>query len=191
MLAVIGPDWNRRIAELQSSGDWVRRELEAGLQRRILMVPVLVDDASLPRESDLPASLRKLVEYQVVHLYPQHWKEVAGTLIDELANYLKIPKQQRRLPETPNLSGDWFDTDGVHLRLEHRGDNVEISLLNNWGQIVGGGRATISGNQIRFSIRRPDYGPGTGTGTVSVDGRQISGAVQYAMQRFGFSITKA
>ena len=135
MLAVIGPDWNRRIAELQSSGDWVRRELEAGLQRRILMVPVLVDDASLPRESDLPASLRKLVEYQVVHLYPQHWKEVAGTLIDELANYLKIPKQQQRLPEPPNLSGDWFDTDGVHLRLEHRGDNVEISLLNNWGRL--------------------------------------------------------
>jgi len=190
MLAVIGPDWNRRIAELQNSGDWVRRELEAGLQRRLLMVPVLVDDAPLPRESDLPVSLRKLVDYQVVHLYPQHWKDVVSTLIDELAEYLKLPKQQVGVPAIPNLSGDWFDTDGVHLRLDHRGENLEISLLNNWGQVVGGGSATLSGNQIRFSIRRPDYGPGTGTATVSPDGRQISGAVQYAMQRFGFSISK-
>jgi len=190
MLAVIGPDWNKRITELQNPGDWVRRELEAGLKRGILMVPVMVDEAQLPGVSDLPDSLRSLFDYQVVHLYPHHWKENVCALTDELVEYLNLPKQQPQLPAIPNLSGDWFDTDGVQLRLEHRGENLQISLLNNWGQVVGGGSATVYGNQIQFSIRRPDYGPGTGSATVSPDGRQISGAVQYAMQRFGFSITK-
>jgi len=190
MLAVIGPDWHRRITELQNAEDWVRRELEAGLKRRILMVPVLVDDAQLPSVSELPTSLRRLFDYQVVHLYPHHWKDNVSALIDELAEYLNLPKEQPRVAAIPNLAGDWFDTDGVHLRLEHRGENLQIYLLDNRGHAVGGGSGTISGNQIRFSIRRPDYGHGTGTATVSPDGRQISGAVQYSTQRFGFSISR-
>ena len=70
MVAVIGPAWVERINELQSEKDWVRRELEIGLQRQILMVPLLLEEVGQPEESDLPPSLRTLLEYQIVRFHP-------------------------------------------------------------------------------------------------------------------------
>ena len=190
MIAVIGPVWNERIKELQNAQDWVRRELEVGLQRQILMVPLLVDDVQVPSLSDLPDSLMKLFDYEVVYVYPRHWKENVSDLVDELSKGLNLPRRQQRLAAIPNLSGDWTDTDGVHFKLEHRGEDLRVFLLDHTGHAIGQGHGTISGNQIQFSIRRPDYGLGNGTGTISPDGRQISGAVQYGVQRFGFSISR-
>jgi TIR domain len=190
MIAVIGPVWNERINELQKAQDWVRLELEVGLKRGILMVPLLVDDARLPKESELPASLIKLFEYQVARIYPRHWKENVNELIGALSRELRLAKHKRDELSIPNLSGDWVDTDGVHLKLEHRGENLQVWLLDFSGRAVGQGTGTVTGNQIRFSLRRPDYGQGTGTATISSDGRQISGAVQYGLPRFGFSISR-
>jgi hypothetical protein len=149
-----------------------------------------VDDARLPKESELPASLIKLFEYQVARIYPRHWKENVNELIGALSRELGLAKHKRDELSIPNLSGDWVDTDGVHLKLEHRGENLQVWLLDFSGRAVGQGTGTVTGNQIRFSLRRPDYGQGTGTATISSDGRQISGAVQYGLQRFGFSISR-
>jgi len=73
MIALIGPAWNDRIKELRNTQDWVRRELEMGLQRGILMVPLLLDQTRLPEESDLPSSLLKLLHYQTVRIHPRYW----------------------------------------------------------------------------------------------------------------------
>jgi TIR domain len=64
-LAVIGDGWlsvknesgSRR---LDDPGDFVRIEIEAALSRKILVIPVLVGNASVPRADDLPESLRQL-----------------------------------------------------------------------------------------------------------------------------------
>src|SRR5438477_4584974 len=61
-IAVIGPGWltaknaddHRRLDE---PSDYVRVEIESALKRDIRVIPVLVDGASMPRPSDLPASL--------------------------------------------------------------------------------------------------------------------------------------
>ena len=190
MIALIGPAWNDRIKELRNTQDWVRRELEMGLQRGILMVPLLLDQTRLPEESDLPSSLLKLLHYQTVRIHPRYWKENVNELIDELSTALRLPKRQRGETAIPSLSGGWSDTEGVHFRLEHRGEHLLVYLLDYGGRPVGQGSGTVTGNQIRFSLQRPDYGQGNGTGTVSSDGRQISGAIQYGHQRFGFSISK-
>lgn len=66
MLVIIGPDWltitdeagNRR---LDDPKDFVRLEVEAGLQRHdILVVPLLVDGASMPSADELPETLQEL-----------------------------------------------------------------------------------------------------------------------------------
>lgn len=50
LLAIIGPGWpTGRLAE---PDDLVRVEIEAALRRRIRVIPVLVDDAVMPRASD-------------------------------------------------------------------------------------------------------------------------------------------
>ena len=188
VLVVIGQTWVDRIQDLSDDRDWVRREIETGLKQRSLMVPVLVDDAQMPLKSKLPAAVAELADFHAVDIYPRHWKDNVDTLIDLLATHLKL--QRRRISQSvPNLSGDWIDTDGVPVKLVHRGDEIKIYLLSG-GRPMGEGEASLSGNQVRFTIWRPDLGNGDGFGTVSSDGRQISGSVQYSSQRFGFSISK-
>lgn len=68
MLVVIGPRWleaadqdNRR--RLDDPDDWVRREIEAGLdlpRRQAVVVPILHDGASMPAARDLPDSIKAL-----------------------------------------------------------------------------------------------------------------------------------
>ena len=190
MLAVIGPSWIDRMDELRNPQDWVRKELEEGLRLQILMVPVLVDDARLPRNWELPDSLQDLLTYHSWRIHQRHWKENVSELIDLLAQYLHLEKRTRGEAAIPNLSGNWIDTDGVPITIDHRGNSMRLFLLDQYGQAVGQGEGTISGSQLQFSLFRPDLGQGRGTGTASADGRQISGSVQYGAQRYGFSISR-
>jgi uncharacterized membrane protein HdeD (DUF308 family) len=63
-LAIIGDAWlsatNLTSRRIDDPTDTVRIEIEAALQRQILLVPVLVGQAHIPRENDLPESLRPL-----------------------------------------------------------------------------------------------------------------------------------
>ena len=75
VLAIIGRDWldcrdeggNRR---LDSPSDFVRIELESALRRDIPVIPVLVRGASMPRDAELPESLRELAFRNAVQVRP-------------------------------------------------------------------------------------------------------------------------
>ncbi|MDT5346781.1 MAG: adenylate cyclase [Mycobacterium sp.] len=64
MLVMIGPHWLEPIAgirRIDDPNDWVRQEVEAGLQRReAVVVPVLLDGAPAPSEAELPESVKGL-----------------------------------------------------------------------------------------------------------------------------------
>ncbi len=65
LLVLIGDDWlTARLPDgtrrIDAPGDFVRVEIEAALQRGIPVVPILTNTASIPVESELPASLRLL-----------------------------------------------------------------------------------------------------------------------------------
>jgi hypothetical protein len=61
LLAVIGPDW---ISELRSrdgqADDFVRLEIQAALNRRKHVIPILIGGASMPAPELLPDSLKRL-----------------------------------------------------------------------------------------------------------------------------------
>ena len=67
MIAVIGPNWLGRDekgqSRLEDETDPVRLELEAALQRKMPVVPVLVHDAKMPKPADLPPSMRDFAFY--------------------------------------------------------------------------------------------------------------------------------
>ena len=73
LLAVIGPRWltatdptgRRRIDDPH---DWIRRELAEAFTAGVRVIPVLADQAELPRESDLPADIAALSRSQYRHL---------------------------------------------------------------------------------------------------------------------------
>lgn len=73
LLAVIGRNWiesggsERR---LDDPRDFVRIEIETALERRIPIVPLLVQGAAMPNEEDLPPSLQPLTYYNAISIRP-------------------------------------------------------------------------------------------------------------------------
>lgn len=65
LLAVIGQDWlsaknDQGELRLQDPADFVRLEIESALERDILVIPLLVDNVTVPSAGDLPESLKDL-----------------------------------------------------------------------------------------------------------------------------------
>jgi hypothetical protein len=76
LVAIIGRDWVSAVDKdqrrrLDNPNDFVRIEIEAALERTIPIIPVLVNGATLPKQEDLPESLKKLANLQ--------WIEISST----------------------------------------------------------------------------------------------------------------
>jgi hypothetical protein len=73
LLAVIGRRWltaadstgRRRIDD---PADWIRRELVEAFLASVRVIPILTDNAELPREADLPGDITALSRCQYRHL---------------------------------------------------------------------------------------------------------------------------
>jgi len=65
-LAVVGTRWQELLAKRQASGerDYVREEIAGALRRGILVIPLLIERAPLPRHDTLPGDMRDLVLHQ-------------------------------------------------------------------------------------------------------------------------------
>jgi hypothetical protein len=79
LLVLIGTQWLAITDEagrrrLENSDDFVRLEIEAALQRKVRIVPILVGRARMPHADELPASLGKLVHRQALALDPNRFE---------------------------------------------------------------------------------------------------------------------
>jgi hypothetical protein len=66
LLAIIGDRWLEASdsigkKRLEDPNDFVRIEIESALERGIPVIPLLVRDAKMPSEEQLPATLKKLI----------------------------------------------------------------------------------------------------------------------------------
>jgi len=96
MLALIGPDWLGSIAitgrrPITKPDDWIRREIEAALEKNAWIVPVLVDEAKMPRPRDLPQTLRPFAWRHAYTLSPTSFDHDAERLIQELGEGFHVP----------------------------------------------------------------------------------------------------
>lgn len=90
MLVLIGRQWSsitdaqgRR--RLEQPHDWIRTEIVTALRRGIRVVPVLVDGADLPPESELPEDLKPLVRRQALAVEDARWKSDMARLAESLS----------------------------------------------------------------------------------------------------------
>jgi CHASE2 domain-containing sensor protein len=103
LLVLIGPGWLEAKApdgslRLKDPGDWVRREIRAGLENEdIVVVPVLHDHAPEPTRESLPKGLRRLARCQAVHFTGRRQEE----WIDQLAESI----HKGRLRDAAGLDG--------------------------------------------------------------------------------------
>ncbi|MET8232049.1 CHAT domain-containing protein [Micromonospora sp. NPDC005298] len=118
LIVVVGP--GPRAAE-RLRDPLLQRQLNVALGRRIPVVPVLVGDAILARESDLPESLRPLADYQFWHIGPRTIGADIGDLVDRLASSygtnvegvrpavpLILGEEPARLPHSASRPGTVF-----------------------------------------------------------------------------------
>lgn len=89
MLIIIGPYWlgareqPSGLRRLDNPDDWVRREVEAGLARpEAAVIPILVDGATMPVQSDLPPSLGSLSDREAFVLAGVNLEQEVDALID-------------------------------------------------------------------------------------------------------------
>lgn len=144
-LVLIGPNWasskdqtgNRR---LNDEHDWVRKEVEAALSAPNLdIVPVLVNDASMPSIEELPPSIQSLVKRHaaVVRPDPDFHADVAR-LVMALRTHLKTGVLEFARPPA---SG--------------HGDFGRAMLLRA-GWILGAGALTVLALGVALGWWRPD-----------------------------------
>ena len=93
MLVLIGPHWLDPIAgtrRIDDPNDWVRREIEAGLQRQeAVVVPVLVDGAQAPADAEMPQSVKLLATRHAVTI-------TGEDLTSDIDNLLSSVERGRR-----------------------------------------------------------------------------------------------
>ena len=104
ILIVIGKAWlnvlnERRDLQSGSSRDWVRHEIELAIAARKPLIPVLLEDAKLPAPSELPESIRELVNSQSIHLRSDSWDRDVSALAENLVKRHGFIEQCRSQPK--------------------------------------------------------------------------------------------
>jgi hypothetical protein len=88
LLVVIGPRWLQTrdgVSRLEDPRDWVRVEIRSALERNILVIPVLVDGATMPSETDLPEELHQLARRQARPLTENASKSELNQLVRSIS----------------------------------------------------------------------------------------------------------
>ncbi|MBZ0300535.1 MAG: TIR domain-containing protein [Anaerolineae bacterium] len=112
ILVLIGPGWltvtnddgQRR---LDDPGDWVRLEVETGLQRQeAQVIPLLVGGARMPRADDLPQTLRELAfrNATTIRNDPDYHRDMAQLI--EYLRSLDAPAKPVEPPEEASLRAE-------------------------------------------------------------------------------------
>jgi hypothetical protein len=89
LLALIGDRWltvtdkqGRR--RLNDPNDFVRLEIEAALKRKVRIIPILVEGASMPHADELPAAIAGLARRQALELSPSRFEYDTSRLLKVL-----------------------------------------------------------------------------------------------------------
>jgi|GEM_PF-1555432 len=93
LLVIIGRRWldctdragQRR---LDDPRDFIRLEVGTALRRNIRVIPVLVQDAAMPGEGDLPDDLKLLARRNAIEINDTHWDSDLAQLVETLVRVL-------------------------------------------------------------------------------------------------------
>ena len=93
LLAIIGPQWLSATHDgkrrLDDPRDFVRLEIAGALERKVRVLPVLVEGASVPSTEDLPADLQALTRRQAIELRDARWDDDIDRLVEGLEKFVK------------------------------------------------------------------------------------------------------
>lgn len=136
MLVLIGPKWltpgdeegRRRLDDPQ---DLLRREIERALARGILIIPVLVRGAQMPRKKDLPDSLKELRNRQGRRIHEGRWERDTEELIKGIEQALGLVAHLfDRIVRDDQGTAIYVDNDG-QLHVIRPGDHKTARFVSS------------------------------------------------------------
>lgn len=107
LIVVIGPSWAKLQNEdgtrrIEDPDDFVRLEVQTGLQRDdVLLIPVLVGGARMPRREDLPPELQGIARRNAIEMSHGRWRYDVDRLLDTLDELLPESIESERLTPPP------------------------------------------------------------------------------------------
>ncbi|MGF1643882.1 MAG: TIR domain-containing protein [Thiotrichales bacterium] len=109
LIVLIGDDWTTVTnhagqSRLQDPGDFVRAEVAAALERGILVIPVLVEGATMPTQDQLPPELAGLIRLNALELSDSRWRYDTDRLVALLVRKLELQKPDDRVGGKPFAS---------------------------------------------------------------------------------------
>ncbi len=104
IIVLIGPNWlevtnDRGERRINDPNDYVNIEIRRALERKVSVIPVLVDGASLPTEDQLPEGLKNLARRQATRLRHESYGQDIDRLSRALADPARTRKSRKHLPD--------------------------------------------------------------------------------------------
>jgi hypothetical protein len=100
LIAVIGRDWlvssdEKGGRRLDNPQDFVRVEIATALKRGVIVIPVLVEDASMPKAGDLPEDLKPLSRRNAFEIRHTRFNDDCARLIVALEQALRLARKEQ------------------------------------------------------------------------------------------------
>jgi hypothetical protein len=177
LVAVIGERWLTITDEhgrrrLDNPEDFVRLEIEAALTRGVRVIPVLVNGASMPASTDLPAGLQGLARRQAVELSPYRFDTSA--LIRVLEAAVSSPRAPG--PPVPRPSPPGPGPEGPRRTAQWTADEV-IAAVAASGDDAAAIARTVVGWAANPHLRLTGgTGPSYPSFTVAADSARTTGS---------------
>lgn len=127
LLAVIGPHWTADAGN--DAFNWVHREIHEALTAGLRVVPVLIEDAELPKKSELPADIADLAWCQAVRLRHYSLNTDVAALVEELRR--TVPALRQRSGAATTMA------EGTPIRYTVPGTRCRIGIVPGTIRRVG------------------------------------------------------
>jgi TIR domain/Polyketide cyclase / dehydrase and lipid transport len=105
LVAVIGKDWASKDPSgrprLEDPNDFVRLEIGSALRRGIRVIPVLVRDAEMPKQDELPEELKSLTRKNALQLSDTEWRAGMDRLVGVVGTILSLEPEQSSARDRP------------------------------------------------------------------------------------------
>jgi TIR domain-containing protein len=160
MLALIGPTWltakspsGRR--RLDESSDFVRIEVRAALNRHIRVIPVLLNSATIPHESELPTDIVGLTRRHAMHLDFGRFDADIESLCDVIRRQLAAPAREATdgRPSGSSVGGSDAVAAAARTTTEELSNNDGASHSRPFGWIAALALAVLAGTGGFYLLR--------------------------------------
>lgn len=204
LLAVIGPDWpnltdTTGTPRIQVDQDWVSMEIATAFARNILVIPLLVGGARLPKGTQVPVRIQKLLSRNALEVSEARWQYDTGRLIRvieaeirEIAQRASVAANCQATLETNPFS--WRNAISEQGAFENRQD--ELNSLKHYirkrgnCQIVGSRR--IGKSSLLREVQRMSHSWSPSAQTAYIDLQNpacatLSGWLKRVAREFGWT----